>query len=113
MSRKNKVKMFKIILLILALIIIVGAIIYLFPVIRKISTTQGQIEFKEKIQSSGILGMLSLLGLQIAQIFLFIIPGEPIEILAGMCYGALWGTIFILISSFAIKNIYYSRSDRI
>ena len=103
MSRKNKIKIFKIILLILVLIIIVGAIIYLFPVIEKISTTQGQIEFKEKIQNSGILGMLSLLGLQIAQIFLFIIPGEPIEILAGMCYGALWGTIFILVSSFAIS----------
>lgn len=103
MSRKNKVKIFKIILLILVLIIIVGAIIYLFPVIKKISTTQGQIEFKEKIQSSGSIGMLALLGLQIAQIFLFIIPGEPIEILAGMCYGALWGTLFILVSSFAIS----------
>ena len=51
--------------------------------------------------------MLSLFGLQVAQIFLIIIPGEPIEILAGMCYGAVGGTIFILISSFIISTIIF------
>ena len=51
--------------------------------------------------------MLSLFGLQLAQIFLIIIPGEPIEILAGMCYGAFWGTIFILISAFIISTIIF------
>lgn len=48
--------------------------------------------------------MLSLFGLQVAQIFLIIVPGEPIEILAGMCYGGLWGTVFIMISAFIIST---------
>ena len=39
-----------------------------------------------------------LFGIQFAQIFLIIIPGEPIEILAGMCYGGIGGTIFITVS---------------
>ena len=41
-----------------------------------------------------------LFSLQIAQIFLAILPGEPLEILAGMCYGGIGGTIFILVSVF-------------
>lgn len=48
-----------------------------------------------------------LFGLQFAQIFLFIIPGEPIEILAGICYGSVWGTIFIMISATIISAFIY------
>lgn len=99
MSRKEKLKVFKIILAILVIVIIIGIIAYLFPLIKNISTLEGQVAFKEKVQDTGILGMLSLFGLQVAQIFLIIIPGEPIEILAGMCYGAFWGTAFVLISA--------------
>ena len=42
--------------------------------------------------------MMLLFGLQAAQIFLPILPGEPIEILAGMCYGWVGGLIFITVS---------------
>lgn len=53
------------------------------------------------------MGMLSLFGLQVAQIFLIIVPGEPIEILAGMCYGGLWGTVFIMVSACFISVSIY------
>jgi len=36
----------------------------------------------------------------IAQIFLAILPGEPVELLAGMCYGPFWGLIIILTGVF-------------
>lgn len=104
MDNKKKVKVFKIILMIVVLALCVGMIIYLFPVMKNLSTTEGQIEFKEKVQSLGVLGMILLFGLQVAQIFLIIIPGEPIEILAGMCYGGLWGTVFIMVSVFIIST---------
>lgn len=107
MSRKEKVKVFKIILLSIVLIISLGVIIYLFPVMKNLSTIEGQEAFKEKVASSGIMGMLSLFGLQVAQIFLIIVPGEPIEILAGMCYGGLWGTVFIMVSACFISVSIY------
>ena len=74
---------------------------------KNLSTTEGQIAFKEKVNNSGILGLLSLFGLQVAQIFLVVIPGEPIEILAGMCYGGLWGTVFILASVLIISTVIF------
>lgn len=98
MKKSKKVKIIKIIMTILVLAVCVGIIIYLIPVMKKLSSLEGQIAFKERVGKSGILGILILFGLQVAQIFLIIVPGEPIEILAGMCYGGLWGTIFIMIS---------------
>ena len=104
MSRKNKVKIFKVFLTIIVLSLFLGIIIYLFPIMKDLSTLEGQIAFKEKVENSGVLGMLSLFGLQVAQIFLIIVPGEPIEILSGMCYGSLWGTIFIMVSACIIST---------
>ena len=39
--------------------------------------------------------------------FLIIVPGDPIEILAGMCYGGLWGTVFIMASAGIISTIIF------
>ena len=104
MSRKTKIKVFKIILAILVLTLFIGITTYLFPVMKDLSSIEGQIAFKEKVDNSGMFGLLSLYGLQVAQIFLIIVPGEPIEILAGMCYGGFLGTIFIMVSAFIIST---------
>lgn len=39
MSRKNKVKIFKAIMLILVISVFIGVIVYLFPVMKKLSTS--------------------------------------------------------------------------
>ena len=105
MSRKTKIKVFKIILLIIIIAIITGAIVYLWPIFKDISTPEGRMAFKQKIQESGFSGLLMLFALQFAQIFLIIIPGEPIEVLAGMCYGSIGGTVFITTSALIISTI--------
>ena len=98
MKKVNKVKIIKIIAVIFVIIALIGLITYLLPVMKNLSTHEGQVAFKERVDNSGIYGFLTLLGLQFAQILLVILPGEPLEILAGMCYGAVWGTIFVLFS---------------
>lgn len=100
MSNKNskKFKVMKLIIFILAIVIMIGLTIYLFPVMKNLSTHEGQVAFKEKVNNSGIYGFLTLLGLQFAQILLVILPGEPLEILAGMCYGTIGGMLFLFFS---------------
>ena len=105
MNKKSKI--FKITLLCVVIAIMIGITIYLFPVIKNLATEEGQNAFKERVSSSGIIGFLMLFGLQFAQIFLFIIPGEPIEILAGICYGGLWGTVFIMVAAAIISAFIY------
>mgnify|MGYP005777078337 CR=1 FL=1 len=103
----KRVKAFKYILMIIVIALLIGLIVYLFPVIRNLSTPEGQIEFKNHVANLGFLGYLALFGLQFAQIFLIILPGEPIEVLAGMCYGGFGGLIFITVSVFIITAIVF------
>lgn len=103
-SNKKQIKILKIVLGILVVGIIIGALIYFVPIMKNLSTPEGKIEFKDKVQNSGFLGLLSLFSLQVAQIFLVILPGEPIEIIAGMCYGGIGGTLFVMISAAIIST---------
>ena len=103
----KRVKTFKYVLMIMVITLLIGLIVYLFPVIKNLSTPKGQIEFKKLVSDLGFVGLLVLFGLQFAQIFLIILPGEPIEILAGMCYGGIGGTLFITISAFIISSIIF------
>ncbi len=108
MSKTNKVKIFKKVMTGLVLLVMIGMVVYLFPVMKNLSSLEGQVAFKQKVETSGMLGMLTLFGLQVAQIFLIIVPGEPLEILAGMCYGAIWGTVFIMLSAAIISVVIFA-----
>lgn len=103
----KKRKIINIIIIVMVIAIFALAIAYLAPIMKDISTKEGQIEFKEKIDNLGILGLLILFGLEVAQIFFVVIPGEPLEILAGMCYGSIGGTIFITLSVFITTAILF------
>ena len=107
MKQKTKIKILKLIILISLIIIIAGLTIYFLPILKKLNTQQGQIEFKEKVNNNKALGFLILLGLEIAQIVLAILPGEPVEILAGICFGTFWGTIFLMFSIFITTLLIY------
>ena len=45
--------------------------------------------------------------LQLMQILLVVLPGEPLEMLAGMCFGTFWGTVFILVIVFLATSIIF------
>lgn len=107
MDQKRKQKIIKILILLVVIAIFVGLIIYFLPLMKEISTREGQIAFKEKIDSLGIKGVFILFILQIAQIILVFLPGEPLEMLAGMCYGPVWGSVFIFVSVFITTTIIY------
>ena len=99
MNQTKKAKWIKGILFLVVIAIAITMIVYLAPIMKQISTQEGQQAFKQKVDESGFLVMLMLFGIQFAQIFLIILPGEPLEVLAGMCYGSIWGTVFVLASA--------------
>ncbi len=103
----KKVRIFKILVLIAVIAILIVATIQLWPMMKNLTTEQGRNNFKETVQGTGIVGFMMLMGLELAQIFLAFLPGEPLEILAGMCYGAVGGTLFILFSVFISTTILY------
>lgn len=107
MEQTKKQKIIKILLLALVIAIFVGLIIYLIPLMKEISTKEGQLAFRQKIEDLGFLGILVLFLLQLAQIVLVVLPGEPLELLAGMCYGTIGGAIFIFASVFITTTLIF------
>ena len=55
MKKRNIVKFIKLILLVLVTITLVGLTIYLFPLMKNLSTYEGQVVFKENIQKIKLL----------------------------------------------------------
>lgn len=108
MNNKKTFKQFKALKIIFGIILVLAILIILwqlFPFVKNLSNTEGQIAFKAEIDNLGLKGFLILLGLQILQILLVFLPGEPFEVLSGMCYGAIGGTIFITASVFITTTI--------
>ncbi len=107
---KNNTKMFKfvkLVLLILAVLILILLTVKLFPFFKDLGTPEGQSRFKEEIGNSGMQGVFMLLGLQLLQILVPVLPGEPIEFLAGMCFGSLGGMILIFVGAFLSSFIIF------
>jgi len=106
MKNKN-VRVFKIIMLAIFLVIMILLTLKLFPIFKNISTEEGRINFKTEIESLGYEGMLIIIGLMVVQIFLPILPGEPVEVLAGMSYGPIGGLIVVFLGAFLSSFIIF------
>lgn len=107
MNHKKVLKFIHIIVLILAVALLIFVSFKLFPMFANLGTPEGQAKFQEDITSQGLEGILYLLGLQLLQILVPILPGEPIELLAGMCYGTFGGLLLIFVGAFLSSCIIF------
>lgn len=93
MKKADKADKKDILLVIAVLLLACGLIaltIWLWPWFKNLSTPQGQQQLQELAGGLGFGGWLLMVGLQLLQIIVAVIPGEPVEVLMGMLYGA-WG----------------------
>ena len=98
----DKSKLKKLIITVISLAV-VGVVSYmLWGVFKLLMTENGREAFRETVMDLGPLGWLVLLGLNVAQVFLFFFPGEPVEILSGMCYG-VFGALLIIFTGIFIS----------
>lgn len=105
---KNKKKLIFNIILAILVVCLLGYIVWkLFPIIIGLATPEGRENFRSEMNELGTSSFFVLLGLQVAQILLIVLPAEPLEILSGMCYGTLGGAIFITFSTFLSTVIIY------
>lgn len=103
----KNLKVLKLVLFIIVIIAVIFITIKLFPIFTHLGTPEGQQKFKNEIINQGLSGVIYLIGLQLLQIFIPVLPGEPIEFLAGMCYGTWGGLILIFIGSFLSSTIIF------
>ena len=97
----------KILIIVVSVLVMAGVCITFFPFFKTLGTAEGRLSFQNEIQSLGFKGFLLIYLLESVQILLIILPGEPIELLYGMCYGGLLGTIYLTITVFINTLIVY------
>lgn len=86
---------------IIAFVLIMAILTVVFwPYIARLSTKEGREAFGEWIDGLGFGGWLVTLGIQLLQIFLAFIPGEPVELMLGYVWGPWLGMLTCLIGIF-------------
>ncbi|MCL2211310.1 MAG: VTT domain-containing protein [Treponema sp.] len=79
--------------------------IIFLPFIQNLKNEEYRESVSSWVKSHGINGVAVLFGIQILQIFIAVIPGGPIQIIAGMAYGALGG-FAIIITGCIISSVF-------
>ena len=95
--KKNE-KVFKIILTIIALAALASLTVYFFPLILKLKDASVREQVRDFIADRGVAGVFIMLGIQLLQVILSFIPGEPVEVLFGFIYGPWLGALLCLLS---------------
>ena len=105
MKPKTLKKLRKILFLIVV-IFFIFIMIKLFPLFKGLTTPEGRASFSTRIEELNLLGPFAIIAMAICKVVVVFLPGEPIELLSGMCYGPLFGLIILYIgytiSSFLI-----------
>ncbi len=94
--------------IIIFLLLMVALTILLWPYIKELSTEEGREQFKAWVDGLGFGGWLVTLGIQLLQIFVALIPGEPVELMLGFVWGPWLGTFTCLLGIFiGTATIYF------
>ena len=78
-----------------------------WPTISVVFEEGGAERLVEDIRNAGPLGVLMLLGLQFLQIVVAFIPGEVVQVAAGMMYGPWLGALIIIVGCVASSAFIY------
>lgn len=86
-------------------VLMVIIVVALWPMLKTLGEPDGLTRVIADVQNAGPLGVLMLLGMQFVQIVVAFIPGEVVQVAAGMMYGPWWGA-FIIFLGCVISSIF-------
>lgn len=90
-AQENRRDFIKFVIFGVLIVLMVLLTIALLPWIISLKDEAGREALQQYIRSKGVWGVLILLGIQILQVVVAFIPGEPIEVMAGLLYGTVGG----------------------
>jgi len=92
----------------IAFFVIVAIIVAIaWPYIADVFTEGGPERIVERLKQAGPAGVFILLGMQFLQIVVAFIPGEVVQLAAGLMYGPWLGALIILIGCVISSSIVY------
>ncbi len=82
-------------------------VVIAWPYITDLFTEGGPERMVERLQEAGPAGVFVLLGMQFLQIVVAIIPGEVVQLAAGLMYGPWLGALIILVGCVCSSALIY------
>lgn len=114
MNKKEKViNIVKISIICLFIVTAITLIIIYLPNIYKLIDKDNQDNLINKIRNKGINGWFIFLLIQILQVVISFIPGEPVEVIGGVIYGAFGGLLTCMLGCLIGSMIVYFLSLKI
>lgn len=93
------------ILMLLAVLAVgIAASVAMLPLIRLLSSDEGQAVIVEKMQDFGIFAPLLFVLLQVVQVVIAVIPGGPIPMIGGVLFGE-WGALALSLAGFFLGTV--------
>ena len=89
----------------LALVVVI--VVLVWPMITDAFEEGGVERLVERLQNAGPVGVFILLGMQFLQIIVAFIPGEVVQLAAGLMYGPIAGSLIILVGCLFSAAIIY------
>lgn len=99
--------------LIVILAMMVGAVYLFYLYFGDLFTAEGRANLVADVKSAGPAGALILLLLEIVQVVVAFIPGEVVQVVAGMMYGPWLGTAIIVLGCFLSMWFVYELVHRL
>ncbi|MDO5358683.1 MAG: VTT domain-containing protein [Slackia faecicanis] len=96
-SRLTKADLFKLAGLAAFFVLMAIACVAIAPMIAELTEPGGLERVIEDVQNAGVGGVFMLLGFQFLQIVVAFIPGEVVQLAAGMMYGPWGGALIVLV----------------
>lgn len=96
-QKRSSADVFKFIGLIAFFAIMIAIVMALWPYLHEIFEPGGLDRITNDVRNAGVGGVFILLALQLLQIIVAFIPGEVVQMAAGIIYGPWWGALIIWI----------------
>ncbi len=109
----DRATLFRFIGLIAFLAIMVGVVIAVWPYVADVFSEGGVERLVDRVRNAGPVGVLILLGMQFLQVVVAFIPGEVVQLAAGLMYGPLAGSIIILVGCIISSSIIFQLVHRL
>ena len=106
-SKKVKKVIFLSVFIVLLTVLTIFTCVKLIPFLFSLNVESNRVKFENYVKNLGIFGILIVLLIQILQVFIAIIPGEFVELLAGFLYGTWGGLLLCLIGNFIGSLLIY------
>lgn len=103
----DKNNLVKFIGLVAFIAIVVAVVIAMWPYISDVFSEGGVDRLVDRVRDAGPAGVFVLLGMQLLQVIVAFIPGEVVQLAAGLMYGPFFGAVIILIGCVISSAIVY------